>query len=512
MYPVMEGVPFFPEAPDDDEESKAEKKDSKDSKDKKLSIFDKLIKGAAADEEKPKKGFELFKDDKTEKTDNAEQDELPLEQLATDEKQQAAEQYVQARTSEVEQELGNVPDGTPAEAAVLANAALLENIQEKLDADQPLDAGLLDETLTETLNELGLDTSGAEETPEDVLAETIAETEETQPDDTAVPTAVPPTSPPVVPPPAVPPAANTGGVGLPPIPPVTFGVPAMPGVGLPNMNTVPNSTPEVVQVRSRRREAANVLVGGIVGYMVGRRGGRLRTEAKLLPVQEKLKKEVAGLHDQIGLREEKIRKLTYAQTAEQPARQERVIERVEKRAERNARQQSRAPENSPVFDRVTEPRLHTSERFKSVETMTIPELIAIAERIEIQQSSAKRLFETGRLDAEGLRHIVRSYLRGERLEPVLRERLKTPEIHQNPETLQTSRTTNSYNREAPMTSVASLIQQQLQNPAQHYDRYKLPADYRAARTSAKKPAAAPLATAAVTGIVIGLLIVLLIIR
>lgn len=484
----MEGAPFFPEIPDDDEESTSEKEDKKDEQPKRLLVFERLLKEDKQDEE-DKKPSEWFANDKAKK--EAEQAETvdkepPLETLADDEKQQAVEQYIEARTDEVKQELSEVSDDTPAEAVALANAALLENIQEKLDEGNPVDEETLDEMVEETVAELGLEAAAREGEPDDV---DLPEDDPEDPtDDTATPASAAPASTSVPPPP--PPATPGTPPSVPPPPPRSSTMPGGTGA-VPRLT--PNSAPQphIVEVRNRRHEAANLLVGGIVGYMIGRRGGRLRTEAKLLPVQEKLKKEVNDLHDMIAIREEKIRKLTYAQTVEQPMVLNKVAERLERKAvsEKPVGQPAIQPERLgrfAVFGEQPPDRRTAEQRPKSVDTMTMPELLAIASNIQAEQASAKRLYETGRLNDEGLRRVVRAYLRGERVEAVLRDNIKAPESLVSHEAQPGIQAGQQHTSPAQTTSTAaSLIAQHLDDP-KPYEAYKLPSDYQPTTASHAK--------------------------
>ncbi|HET6924557.1 MAG TPA: hypothetical protein VFH39_01870, partial [Candidatus Saccharimonadales bacterium] len=59
----------------------------------------------------------------------------------------------------------------------------------------------------------------------------------------------------------------------------------------------------------RRAETRGLLIGGLVGYFIGRRRGRIKTEKRLLPVQEKLEKQVKTLHETIADKEFQIRQL-----------------------------------------------------------------------------------------------------------------------------------------------------------------------------------------------------------
>jgi hypothetical protein len=71
-----------------------------------------------------------------------------------------------------------------------------------------------------------------------------------------------------------------------------------------NPNTVSNADPNTISTNDayyyeRKALGRGLLVGGIVGYLIGRRRGRIKTEKKLLPVQKKLEKEVKGLQSRL---------------------------------------------------------------------------------------------------------------------------------------------------------------------------------------------------------------------
>lgn len=440
---MSEHTPYFPESsseddPDDDSEVSVEKKAKKDSKEKKLSIFEK-----PKEEKEPEK----LKDDKAEKKDK--ETKPPLEELAEDEKKLVAEQYVEARVDDVREELADAIDDSPEEAAILANAALLENIQEKISEDEPITEALLDEAVTETLDDLGLEevTEDTEEATEDSSEADDEEDADEEDDPAAAHTVIVPPVPParVTPPPPGPVPPSPPPPPLPPVPPMPPTPPSPPGpptgrgpslpplYGTPHVLRTPGiapPAPEVVVVSDRRRERAHLLVGGIVGYLVGRRRGRIKTEKKLLPVQEKLQKEVVDLHDQIALREEKIRKLTREQVADKPIIQEKIIEKLQKKQEAKAVKQPEQarPEKLGKFAVLAErPNFKTPEKLKPAEAMAIPELLAIAAEIPAEQSTVKRLHETHRIDDEGLRRIVRAYQRGERIERLIHENLLSPE-------------------------------------------------------------------------------------
>ena len=68
-------------------------------------------------------------------------------------------------------------------------------------------------------------------------------------------------------------------------------------------------TQEDIDAARRHGETSGLVVGGILGYLIGRRRGRIKTERRLLPIQNNLENQVKDLHETVDVKEREIRGL-----------------------------------------------------------------------------------------------------------------------------------------------------------------------------------------------------------
>lgn len=250
------------------------------------------------------------------------------------------------------------------------------------------------------------------------------------------------------------PPQNSGNTPPPPPTSSTTGFASPPRGYSPNAAptaSAPNTAPQIIE---RRGDAGMFILGGIVGYLIGRRRGRIKTERRLLPVQEKLEKQVKKLQQELTLKESAVRQAAIEQVRKQPSR----VYEVKRRPERPiAEQQRHLPEREraiPVMvplERIGRVVMHAEAEVlpavaeveavmakkrsevvglkeKDILTMSRAELLAASEKIIIEGSSLRHIYETNLITEKGVRRLLVEYLRGGNVQKALRRELMEREI------------------------------------------------------------------------------------
>lgn len=442
--------------------------------------------------EEPKTVLEkIIQDDKKEVTEPKDEKEAPLDALGDGEKIDAAGAYVEASITDTSAELSATEPDSPEELEAAAGLAFYESLEEKLQSDSEVDDGLIVAAADEALQALNISPEAGESedavielddlevAPEDAQSEAedrspeseqadlgaVAEQQsdevDEEPEDPVRTTthramATPP-PPPVVSavppppqglagsPPGHPPNGGGGmhppaGGGMGPGNPNGFGA-GNPNIQVPSPNVVIN---QAAVERHNQRRGRDILLGGVVGYLVGRRRGRINTEKKLLPVQEKLEKQVKGLHERIAAQELRVRAAAARQNEIISIPSSKTIDKRTKRISelREKTKQPDALEKIPKSNEVNEAvstiqskeradriekSLEIHERLmspKSAERLTLPLLLEIAADIKLGDTSLRSMYEKGAIDQRNLRLVLKRYLEGERLDKIWPEALK----------------------------------------------------------------------------------------
>ncbi len=263
-------------------------------------------------EENPHEVVEVTAEDASNEQDVEAPAPVP-EQTGEAEQEATREEFQEVvldRIGEVEAELET--KHTEEEATeVLANADFLEQVGERLEE------GMAPEEAIDDALEDQIEPVEADATPADL--KNVANFEPAEEEEEAV---IPPVATPVRPT-RVPPRPP-----LPPVPPVTPYMPPSPG-GPPHNPNLPSggaispnmvrNDPDVEQMNDyyyRKRRSGDLLLGGVVGYLLGKRRGRRATEAKFEPELRKRDDAIGDLKDKLMTSEEKVRALASAKSAE----------------------------------------------------------------------------------------------------------------------------------------------------------------------------------------------------
>lgn len=243
-------------------------------------------------------------------------------------------------------------------------------------------------------------------------------------------------------------SGSGGGTGSPPAPSGPSG-PAMPhsapGVPIaaptPNFNAAPAAT-TVESVESRRSRAGQLLLVGAVGYLIGRRRGRIKTEKRLAPVQKQLEKRVMTLEQDMRTKENQLvvvkTRLQEKQPANAPTEQRRQPSRTESRLnlEKPVRTEHLAhmivaAEAPKVIEKRVVERPNSIRRgfqAEEVRTMKRPELLELSEKITVEGASLRQIYETNLIGEKQLRHLISEYLQGKDIQKSLRREMVEHEI------------------------------------------------------------------------------------
>jgi hypothetical protein len=261
------------------------------------------------------------------------------------------------------------------------------------------------------------------------------------------------------------PVAAGGGHGTPPPRrPVTHGGTPPPAGPIPPSPAFAGSAPSVAPVVERvpvyidRNPLGDMLIGGIIGYFIGRRRGRIKTEKKLLPVQKKLERQVEQLRQDITDKEYQIRaaakqyrrasarsvpekfvaaveKRSLALTEQSPVK---MMERPRSFSTETPQTGEKAPERlghltveaagsrQPVRSEKPEPPELAMDR--KVLTMNRVELLKLSEKIEVNGTSLRQIYETKLVGEQGLRRLVNEHLSGGDVKRRLRREIVEREI------------------------------------------------------------------------------------
>ena len=329
--------------------------------------------------------------------------------LSEEEKRELVRTGVEARGEAIAQEQSELAADTPEEYAAAAAEAFVDNVQDQLKQGDASEAEPVDDVIErayqETVEDFAPEAAHATAPPFNEADEPPARAVDHENDDTAFPVAA---------------QQGAGGTG---------GQPPRAGFGYAGFNMSPGqggsrplweryaAMPSDVEADAGRSRSniGGVLVGGIIGYLLGRRAGRIKTERVLKPVQEKLEREVKALYGNLAQKEQRIRRLAAAEKRPAPARAEAIAAQPERL--------------SPVPQTAERRSGIPALRAEAVDVNTLPlaEVLAMSENITVGATNLREIHATNLISERGLRRVVSEFLRGGEFLPVLSAEIASKE-------------------------------------------------------------------------------------
>jgi hypothetical protein len=396
----------------------------------------------------------------------------PLENLSAAEKHYADQKLVTAAQA-VEQATPPAVEVTPESTASIAavNSFREKIVSEDMDSEQAL-AETLAEINAEFEGEDDIEPEPVEPRQEDApspAAEAEPEAEQDEDEDKDEAASPPPPPPPPPTPPKTPPSSAAPPPPRPPyggLPP--YGYPGTPAAPAPTVLASPRGVMPGTWYPSRYRHheyfyidpydsVGTGVLAGLVGYLVGRRRGRIKTEKRLLPVQKKLEQRVDSLKEDLSRKEAIIREAAAAKLREQALKKrERSSSNKARRSaveslivhttpqpehighvlmgvEAPAASSRKSDAEKPARERASDinssaEKLPPAASKSTAEALSRAELLEMSSQIIIEGSSLCQVYETHLISEKGLRRVVAERLQGGDVRQALRNELLEHEI------------------------------------------------------------------------------------
>lgn len=416
----MERNPFDHSETSDPPEEADEKKDGKKSSKKTGSSWIEQIKQERAERSEKEK-------------DRSARESTPEgEKPAEPTKKELAKEFLQERAAKLEADIEQAP--VDEKGALEADLAFIEAVGEKIEKPEAEAEPAVEEAYQELLTAL-------EEVFED---EPTEEEMAMSPDDDS---SLPPKTLPPVPTPTRPnqkptatPPRNAATKRQPPIQPITALTPPhaqhgnfiVPPIAPANAEAHDfNQTPPQPE-ETRQRQPGRIRVASTVGSIIGRRESGKATKNDSRPEITQQEVEIDALERQVHEKEIKIQQIVHERketAVETPGNSYHANEHHDLKGEaiipiHPIEEEADIPTMTPQ-EKVPSPQTHTPEQTPHsskeglpttekqtprIETVSTPQLLSIAEKITVLDTTVKKLYQTNQITRKGLEAIVKAHL------------------------------------------------------------------------------------------------------
>lgn len=355
-------------------------------------------------------------------------EDTELETLSDEERLAVAQAYIDAREAELLQEQAEAAESGDEETVAerTADISLLQNMRQFLQrdrgAEEPFETPV-NEAYDTTVHQLELGGEPEQTSP----AETEPQESEVLPLPPLVSLRAEQAEPPVIP---------TGRVN--------------PTVARTTSSETRTFRDETYQsdFDNRRRTGSALLVGGLVGYAIGRRRGRIKTEKRLKVVEQKLTKQVEAVQQLVVQKEQQIRSLareTY--TAKIPSEVRPLNEKVTSNTEKKlpvptellgsvtlkaveAPRRETAPTVAKPEAKLSSPGGHMAmaEKSKPIAALSRTELLVAAAEVRVGATNLRKVYETNLISEQGLRRLLAENDRGGNVREMLEREIVEKEM------------------------------------------------------------------------------------
>ncbi len=325
--------------------------------------------------------------------------EVSMEELSQDEQAEIAEHYIEARLEQIEYEQANPaesPESDPAEQA--ADVALLTAIRNGLKFDHESSiTEHVEEAYAQTTKMLAPDSAVYKQPPESKPALTFE------------------------------PARA----------PKDAGSEAAPYAAWQPEGQAPAKVPEkpTSDIYENHTGTA-LLVGGAVGYLVGRRRGRINTEKELNTLEKRMTVKVEAIERIIIGKEQQIREMVREKIPASTVRSKeaalkpsipakemlgvvslKAIEAIEA-----------TPPKQVVKPEKFASKKPTPEKIVSIQTMSRAEVLELSENIQVGSTNLRRVYETNLIGERSLRRLIEAKGRGGDIRAMLEREMVEKEM------------------------------------------------------------------------------------